>query len=99
MLNEIFPESLENFKITRICMENHAGVTGWQKLFLSYKCFKLSTAVSIATFEIIGLKILRLPNFNMLFQLVLIKFCQVMQRAYQAIHRMEIYPWIALSTF
>ena len=39
MLNKIFPESFENFEITRICMENHAGVTGWQKLFFSYKCF------------------------------------------------------------
>ena len=52
MLNEIFPESFENFKITRICMENHAGKTGWQKLFFSYKCFKLLWAVAIATSEI-----------------------------------------------
>ena len=54
-------------------MENHASVTGWQKLFFSYKCFQLSAAVAIATFEI-RQKILRLPNFNMLFQLVLTKF-------------------------
>ena len=52
MLNEIFPESFENFKITRICMENHAGVAGWQKLFFLYKCFQLSAAIAIATFEI-----------------------------------------------
>ena len=32
MLKEIFHES---FEITRICMENHASVTGWQKLFFS----------------------------------------------------------------
>ena len=55
------------------CMENHASVTGWQKLFFSYKCFQLSAAVANATFEI-RQKILRLPNFNMLFQLVLTKF-------------------------
>ena len=30
MLKEIFHDS-ENFEITRICMENHASVTGWQK--------------------------------------------------------------------
>ena len=39
MLKEIFHDSVENFEITRICMENHANVTGWQKLFFSYKCF------------------------------------------------------------
>ena len=43
MLKEIFHESFENFEITtRICIENHASVTGWQKLFFSYKCFQLS---------------------------------------------------------
>ena len=52
MLKEIFHDSFENFEITRICMENHASVTGWQKLFFSYKCFQLSAAVAIATFEI-----------------------------------------------
>ena len=66
MLKEIFHDSFENFEITRICMENHASVTGWQKLFFSNKCFQLLAAVAIATFEI-----LRLPIFNTLFQLVL----------------------------
>ena len=56
MLKEIFHDSFENFEITRICMENHASVTGWQKLFSSYKCFQLSAAVTIATFEIYGWK-------------------------------------------
>ena len=75
MLKEIFHDSFENFEITRICMENHASVTVWQKLFFSYKCFRLSAAVAIATFEIIiRLTILRLPNLNMLFQLMLTKF-------------------------
>ena len=71
MLKEIFRDSFENFEITRICMENHASVTGWQKLFSSYKCFQLLAA---ATFKDILLKILRLPNFNMLFQLLLTNF-------------------------
>ena len=51
---EIFHDTFENFEITRICMENHTSVTGWQKLFISYKCFQLSAAVAIATFEIYG---------------------------------------------
>ena len=46
--------AFENFEITRTFMENHARVTGWQKLFLSYKCFKLSAAVAIASLEIYG---------------------------------------------
>ena len=54
MLKEIFHDSFEIFKITRICMENHASVTGWQNLFFSNKCFQLSVAVAIATFEIHG---------------------------------------------
>ena len=34
MHKEIFHDSFENFEITRIYMENHASMTGWQKLFL-----------------------------------------------------------------
>ena len=54
MLKEIFRNSFENFETTRICMENHASVTGWQKFFFSYKCFQLWTvAVAIkSTFKI-----------------------------------------------
>ena len=52
MLKEIFHDSFENFEITRICMENKGSVTGWQKLFFSYKCFQLSAAIAITTFEI-----------------------------------------------
>ena len=33
MIKKIFHESSENLEITRICMENHASMTGWQKLF------------------------------------------------------------------
>ena len=51
MLKEIFHDSFENFEI-RICVENHASVTRWRKLFFSYECFQLSAAVAIATFEI-----------------------------------------------
>ena len=54
MLKEIFHNSFENFEITRICMENDARLTGWQKLFFPYKCFQLSAAVAITTFEIYG---------------------------------------------
>ena len=28
-LKEIFRNSFENFETTRICMENHASVSGW----------------------------------------------------------------------
>ena len=36
MLKEIFHDSLKISKFTRICMENHSSVTGWQKLLLRY---------------------------------------------------------------
>ena len=36
---ERFNDSLKIVAFTRICMENHASVTGWQKLSFSYKCF------------------------------------------------------------
>ena len=39
MLKEIFHDSLKILKFTRICVENHSSVTGWQKLFFSYKSF------------------------------------------------------------
>ena len=48
---EIFHDSFENFEITRTCMENHASVIGWPKLFFSYKCFQLSAAVAMAMAE------------------------------------------------
>ena len=56
MVKEIFRNSFENFETTRICMENHASVTGWQKFFFSYKCLHLSAAIAIVTlnFEIYG---------------------------------------------
>ena len=60
-------------EFTRICMENHASVTGWQELLLSHKSFQFSADIAITTFEI-WLKVYRSPNFNMLFQLMLTKF-------------------------
>ena len=54
MLKETFHHSFEILEITRICTENHASVTGWQNLFFSNKCFQLSVAIAIATFEIYG---------------------------------------------
>ena len=46
MLKEIFHDSFEDFEVTRICMENHARVTGWQKLFFSYKYLRLSACAN-----------------------------------------------------
>ena len=39
MLKEIFHDSLKISKFTRISMENHSNMTGWQKFFFSYKSF------------------------------------------------------------
>ena len=66
---EIFHDSFENFDITKICMENHAGVTGWQKFFSHTNASNFRRPL-----QSLRQKILRLPNFNMLFQLVLTKF-------------------------
>ena len=51
MLKEKFHNSFENSENARICVES---VTGWQKLFFSYECFKLSAAVAITSLEIYG---------------------------------------------
>ena len=70
MLKEIFHDSFENFEITRICMENHASMTGWQGIQMPQifggRCNRY--------FWDMQLKILRLPNFNMLLPLVLTKW-------------------------
>ena len=62
MLKEIFHDSFENFEITRICKANHASVTGWQKLFFSYKMLPTFGGRCNRYFRDIRLKILRLPN-------------------------------------
>ena len=90
LLMEIFHESFENFETTRICVENHASVTGWQKLLLLIQIIMLPTFGGLCNryFWDIRLKMLRLLNFKMVFQLVLRKFFkswsrdQVTQRAY-----------------
>ena len=65
------------FEITRICVENHASVTGWRRLFFSYKSLIPTFGGRCNRyFWDIRLKILRLPNFNILFQLVLNKIFQ-----------------------
>ena len=63
-------------EFTRICMENHASVTGWQKLFLSLMLPTFGVRCHRYFWDI-RLKILMLPNFNMLFQLVLTKFFKI----------------------
>ena len=54
-------------------MENHASVTGWQKLFFLIQMLLTFGGRSNRYFLDIGLKILRLPDFNVVFQLVLTK--------------------------
>ena len=73
-LKEIFHDSLKILKFTRICMANHSSMTGWQKLFFSCKSLKFFGSHRNHYFWDIQLKICWLPNFNMLFQLVLTKF-------------------------
>ena len=45
---------LDISKLQGLVRKTNARVTGWQKLFSLYKCFKLSAVVAIATFEIYG---------------------------------------------
>ena len=53
---DLSPVMLKEIIFVRVlsCMENDASLTGWQKLFISYKCFQLLVAVAIAPFEING---------------------------------------------
>ena len=76
MLKEIFHESFENFETKRICVEKHASVTGWQKLLLLIQIIMLPTFGGLCNryFWDIRLKMLRLLNFKMVFQLALRKF-------------------------
>ena len=75
MLKQIF--QFENFEIYKDLYGKPLmpdRVT--EVVFLMHTSFQFSTAVAIATFEILykRLKIYRLPNFNILFELVLTKF-------------------------
>ena len=85
---DLSPVMLKEIIFVRVlnCMENDASLTGWQKLFISYKCFQLLVAVAIiatatksfyCSFWDKRLKMLMLLNFNMLFQLVLTKFFKI----------------------
>ena len=75
MLKEIFQDSFENFNIYwRICVENHAVVAGWQKVVFVIQILRTFGGHCSRYFWDALLKILRLCNFNMLFQLVLTKF-------------------------
>ena len=62
-------EQFENFEFARICLENHSSITGWQKLFLV-----IFDGHCNPYFWDIWLKVYSLPNFNMLFQLVLTSY-------------------------
>ena len=74
MLKEIFHDSLKISKFTRISMENHSSMTGWQKIFFLIQILLIFGGRCNRYFWDIRLKIDRLPNFNMLFQLVLTNF-------------------------
>lgn len=68
MRKEIFHDSFKNFKITRICVENHASVTGWQKLLYLIQILPTFGGHCNRDFWDLRLKILRLPYFNILFE-------------------------------
>ena len=51
MLKKIFHDNSKS-KFSRICMENHLRVTGWQKLFFTHINSEFSATVAIANFEI-----------------------------------------------
>ena len=76
MLKEIFHESFKNFETTRICVENHTLAWLDGKSCFSHHVQMLLTFGGLCNryFWDIRLKMVRLPNFNMLFQLVLRKF-------------------------
>ena len=74
MLKQIF--QFENFEIYKDLYGKPLKPDRVTKVvFLMHTSFQFSTAVAISTFEILHkrLKIFRLPNFNILFQLVLTK--------------------------
>ena len=75
MLKQIF--QFENFEIYKDLYGKPLKPDRVTKVvFLMHTSFQFSTAVAISTFEILHkrLKIFRLLNFNILFQLVLTKF-------------------------
>ena len=73
MLNEIFHDNMKTSKFTRICMENHSSVTGWQVFRLLQILLTFGGRYNRYFWDI-RLKMYRLINFNMFSQLVLKKF-------------------------
>ena len=72
---KIFHDTLKISKFTRICMENHFSVTGWQKLFFSdTNPSNFRRPLQSLLLRYTPQKIYKLPNFNMLFQFVLTNF-------------------------
>ena len=67
-----FNNSLTISEFTRICMDNQSSVTGWQELFSQINPSNFGWPLQSLRLIEIRLKIYRLPNFKMLFQLVLI---------------------------
>ena len=74
MLKEVFHDSFDNFEITRICMENSCKRDWMTKVVFLIQMLLTFGGRCNRYFWDIRLKILRFPNFNMLFQLVLTKF-------------------------
>ena len=77
MLKEIFHDSFENFKITRICMENHWKRDCMAKVVFLIQMLPTFSGRCNCYFWDIWLKICRLPNFNMLFKPALTKIFKV----------------------
>ena len=78
MLKEIFHDSCSKFRNYKDLYGKPCKRDLMAKIVFSNKCFQLLAAVAIvSTIEnAIRLKILRLANFNTVFQLVLTKFFQ-----------------------
>ena len=74
MLKEVFHDSFDNFEITRICMENSCKRDWMTKVVFLIQMLLTFGGRCNRYFWDIRLKILRFPNFNMLFQLELTKF-------------------------
>ena len=74
MLKEVFHDSFDNFEITRICMENSCKRDWMTKVVFLIQMLLTFGGRCNRYFWDIRLKILRFPNFYMLFQLALTKF-------------------------
>ena len=75
-LSELFNVSLKISKFTRICVEHHSTVTGWQELFFPIQILLICGGRCERYFWDTRKKIYRLLNFCMLFQLLPKSFFQ-----------------------